>query len=462
MGSPQKTALVVDDSKTARVILQQMLEQHDLAVAGVASAEEALEYLRQHRPDVIFMDHRMPDTDGLEAVTAITGDPRTATIPVLMYTAKHGDVYLGQARAAGAIGIISKQARPGELYQVLLGLGLVSDRRLAASDPRAKAPSPVSEAQGGPDGAAAGGGAGARLFQQQPGPLADAVIERIASRTARHVDVGAVRVELVALLDEYLARISQEVAALRRDTRRSLTEIAEQAADRTYDRRLQGAAAERPAFAAEQVAASRWRSWLVALAALVIFTTIGISGLAVYQSAAVAHAHRDDGATAMLLDTVGWAVNRNGSFRHGQPPFDDQRLAEVRELVSRLTGAGFRGTVRLLGHVGRFCLQGSFESGYGLAAADLAAGLCNRIGQPEEEAVTLAGATSHAFAQYLQQLADRPSAPVRVEILSLGDDQPLIPYPPPQGIATAGHWNAIAARNNRIEVQLIPDRPQPR
>ena len=54
-----KRALIVDDSKSARVVLTRLLEKHDLAVETRESAEGAHEYLEQNRPDVIFMDHVM-------------------------------------------------------------------------------------------------------------------------------------------------------------------------------------------------------------------------------------------------------------------------------------------------------------------------------------------------------------------------------------------------------------------
>ena len=108
-----KTALIVDDSKSARVVLKKMLETHELNVDTAESAEDALEYLADHRPDVIFMDHLMPGMDGFEAVTAIKRNPDTATIPIMMYTSQEGEVYVGQARALGAVGVL-----PGCLIQV--------------------------------------------------------------------------------------------------------------------------------------------------------------------------------------------------------------------------------------------------------------------------------------------------------------------------------------------------------
>ena len=72
----RKSALVVDDSKSARVILSRMLEKYDIEVDMAESAEQAIEYLNNHRPDAIFMDHLMPGMDGLQAVQAIKGNPR--------------------------------------------------------------------------------------------------------------------------------------------------------------------------------------------------------------------------------------------------------------------------------------------------------------------------------------------------------------------------------------------------
>ena len=124
-----KRALVVDDSKLARVALKKLLEEHDLQVEFAESGEEALEFLDRETVDAVFMDHHMPGMDGLEAVAAIKKNPRTATIPVMMYTTRAGEVYLSQARALGAVGVLPKQVQPGVLFEMLEELGLVQDRR---------------------------------------------------------------------------------------------------------------------------------------------------------------------------------------------------------------------------------------------------------------------------------------------------------------------------------------------
>jgi CheY-like chemotaxis protein len=125
----RKRALVVDDSKSARVILSRMLEKYDIEVDMAESAEQAIEYLKNNRPDAIFMDHLMPGMDGLQAVKAIKSNALTATIPIMMYTSQEGELYVGQARALGAMGVLPKQVRPVDVSKVLYELHLLPDRR---------------------------------------------------------------------------------------------------------------------------------------------------------------------------------------------------------------------------------------------------------------------------------------------------------------------------------------------
>ena len=126
-----KRALIVDDSKSARAFLARMLEKHGIEVDTAETAEQAIVYLARTRPDVIFMDHLMPGMDGFQAVQSIKNNPRTATIPIMMFTSQEGELYLGQARALGALGVLPKQVKPAEVSTVLHQLRLVPDRRRA-------------------------------------------------------------------------------------------------------------------------------------------------------------------------------------------------------------------------------------------------------------------------------------------------------------------------------------------
>ncbi len=64
-----------------------------------------------------------------QAVQAIKNNPLTATIPIMMYTSQEGELYLGQARALGAVGVLPKQIKPTDVSKVLYQLHLLADRR---------------------------------------------------------------------------------------------------------------------------------------------------------------------------------------------------------------------------------------------------------------------------------------------------------------------------------------------
>ncbi len=194
----RKSALVVDDSKSARVILSRMLEKYDIEVDTAESAEQAIEYLNNHRPDAIFMDHLMPGMDGLQAVQAIKGNPETATIPIMMYTSQEGELYVGQARALGAMGVLPKQVRPVDVSKVLYELHLLPDRRDSAEPALA----PVElDAAAGAAGAAAGTGE-----RRSAGPDWGRRVETTVKETGADI-----RRFIVASLDSFASRIVTDV-----------------------------------------------------------------------------------------------------------------------------------------------------------------------------------------------------------------------------------------------------------
>lgn len=134
-------ALIVDDSKTARYALRNLLDKQQFTADMVESAEQALEYLRARLPDLIFMDHMMPGMDGFQAVKAIKSHEHTAGIPIVMYTSTQGKVYFGQARALGAADVIIKPATAEELAAMLLRLE--EQHLIGAHKPEAQ-PEPVA------------------------------------------------------------------------------------------------------------------------------------------------------------------------------------------------------------------------------------------------------------------------------------------------------------------------------
>jgi PAS domain S-box-containing protein len=113
------TALVVDDSTVNRRILARLLESAGVRVITAAGGDEALRLARGHRPDVIFMDLRMGDLDGLEVTRRLKGEAAVASIPVIAVTASAFGDTRQAARDAGCIAYLSKPVRAESLYAAI-------------------------------------------------------------------------------------------------------------------------------------------------------------------------------------------------------------------------------------------------------------------------------------------------------------------------------------------------------
>jgi DNA-binding NarL/FixJ family response regulator len=107
--------LLVDDQRLMRDGLRTILElEEDLAV--VAEAEnglQAIERYREHQPDVVLMDIRMPEMDGVEATTRLQGEWPDSLIIIL--TTFDDDKYIFEALRAGALGYLLKDVSGEEL-----------------------------------------------------------------------------------------------------------------------------------------------------------------------------------------------------------------------------------------------------------------------------------------------------------------------------------------------------------
>lgn len=138
-----KTALVVDDSKSARFAMRKFLESFGYQVDTAESAEDAYIYLRKKLPEVMFLDHIMPGTDGFEAIKAIKQNALTAGLPVVLCSSNEGDDFLRQARVCGAIDVLQKPPSPEQIRSVLDNLKRLQD----AAPPAALAPAAPSKVQ---------------------------------------------------------------------------------------------------------------------------------------------------------------------------------------------------------------------------------------------------------------------------------------------------------------------------
>jgi CheY-like chemotaxis protein len=114
-----KSALIIDDSATARTMLKHKLDKYDVMVESAVDGFEALHLLQTHQPDVIFLDHIMPGMDGFQVLEQLKSNPVTQAIPVIMYTSQAAPKYTIEAMALGAIGVMPKQVSNSLLSQML-------------------------------------------------------------------------------------------------------------------------------------------------------------------------------------------------------------------------------------------------------------------------------------------------------------------------------------------------------
>lgn len=84
------TILVVEDSRTQALHVQNLLEEAGLRVLLADDGETALVMAQESRPDLIVLDLQLPKLNGLQVCREIKENPRTAEIPVIMLTA-HGE-----------------------------------------------------------------------------------------------------------------------------------------------------------------------------------------------------------------------------------------------------------------------------------------------------------------------------------------------------------------------------------
>ncbi len=133
MTAPIRVALA-DDQQLIRAGFRSLLDaEPDLEVVGeAATGRDAVALVRRERPDVVLMDIRMPDGDGLWATEQIVADSALAHTRVVVVTTFELDEYVAQAIRAGASGFLVKDTEPVELIRavhvVAAGDALLSPR----------------------------------------------------------------------------------------------------------------------------------------------------------------------------------------------------------------------------------------------------------------------------------------------------------------------------------------------
>lgn len=107
--------LVADDEAAIRELCRVNLELQGYEVFEAADGQEALEAVRRHRPDVVFLDLMMPVMDGWEALHHLKADEETADVPVVLLTARSADEDQIRGWEAGIAEFVAKPFNPQAL-----------------------------------------------------------------------------------------------------------------------------------------------------------------------------------------------------------------------------------------------------------------------------------------------------------------------------------------------------------
>jgi CheY-like chemotaxis protein len=458
-----RRALVVDDSKSARAFLTRILERYELAVDGVETAEQAIEYLTVQRPDVIFMDHLMPGMDGFQAVQAIKNNPRTATIPIMMYTSQEGELYLSQARALGAIGVLPKQIKHADVSQVLQQLHLMGETTAEREILTVQADALPPEVS----------------LPLDTAPPLDTTSER---RGPNRPKAPPLPPDLRLVMEGMLAHHMLDV-------RRFISENLESSADRIVsDLRLLMADQVPPPAAGFEPSARPldWKLWLAA-AALVAAFLFGLQwskqrGGTEALTAELARTQQQlsdaqqnlqslqaaDAAAAASVPAPETDSNnepppeaaRGSSLAEtvpfGETPLAGARLERVQGLLTRLTGSGFHGVVQIRSIPGRFCTVTGPAGMPVLASEASLYSKCEQVGNPRDDSSSASQRESVAFANMVSTARENAGGKIDVQISVGNPEEVIASYPALSDTLTAGEWNRAAAANNRVEVHWQP------
>lgn len=466
-------ALIVDDSTTAQYRLKKMLRRYPLDIDIVDSGEAALRYLARHAPAVIFMDHLMPGIDGFRALQIIKSNPDTAMIPVIMYTSKSGDVYTGQARALGALDVMSKdRINATDLSKVMEAIHIYPTTKADESEV-------VESAE-----------LIAAANQVTANSTADNNIPQLDRRAssleqARNLELRLSHMEH-SLEDNrrfITSRVVRELQGLRQSLRQELGDIMQQ------QPALPAPAS--PVQIETKPASSGW-SLLAILLTVVALAVVAWSLLLINNQLTQNHAQQEQFSKQLqavaeqankepelinpalinaagpqpvrpsnvqntdLLADLAWTFNQGSTLAFHQNTIDSKPLLRLHELLHRLASNGFKGTATVNIYVGDFCVTVDSMGMAQLAPPNKTLGDC-MLSSEIYTLERLMDDYSREVTMILGNLTRDVNSTINIAVTAApGPD----PYPERIPLINAADWNSLAQNNNRLELVLVADEEQ--
>ena len=457
----RQSVLIVDDSKTAQIRLRKMLERFNVSVDTSLSAEEALGYLSHKIPDVMFLDHHMEGMDGLEALRIIKANPSTAMIPVIMYTSEKGDVYVGQARALGALDILNKGIiKPDNLNRVLQRLNI---------KPRQ---------------------------EEDPQTAEQRVTQTAAQNIASESDLEQTRKQLARLFERHTADVRQQITEHTKFIVKRLgneiknietagkdnteqTEDHEQIA-RVYnldqpDRKpvfsniMLLALVIGMVFLGYEVIKTRNEVTSIAnkYADLVILNQVK-SGPDIDPERQDLSANSAEPVNTQIIDSptsettpgdtrilraLDWVFENELQFGFNQPPLGEIQITRITNLIYMLDSLGFEGEVILEIHFGNPCLQVTSNGEWQLAKPELPVEQCIMYKDVSPD-LSPSAFLSASYLALKESIDPVKKGRINIDVATRGFELPFQRYPEILASTSADDWNQVALNNNRVAVLL--------
>lgn len=442
-----RKALIVDDSRLAQFVLKKMLVDQDLLVDTSPSAEDALGYLDENKPDIIFLDHTMPGMNGLEVLKVIKANPDTAPIPVMMYTSQEDSSYMHEARELGALEVLPKQLKSSELAEALSRLNLSND---AAS-------TPDTENQH-------------HNFEENKEEL-----EKLVYNAEVALGHESAQQKLQLKLEQQNSHFNQQVSSLHAKID-SLAPVTEKNSSKQsfWNNLLWGAiyCATVAIFGTlyfqqedtikelnskQNQIAEAMRSTpqnIVTNFTNTEETTSPAPSATQNQPSSLEPTSPTNDNIQQQLSALEAIVNTNNQIPYDELLLGDTIQASLEELIPSLRSMQFTGRVNIAAHDGSFCVNTVDSGEFELATDDVPITQC----QITDSSARLADIASIGLLQLITASNQSAESKFVITLNPLGTNLPLENYPPIEEDTLAGTWNDIALRNRRVDIKFFEER----